>query len=1167
MLKNITKFSLPEIEEKVLEFWRSGRIFEKSLAKNSKRKKFIFFEGPPTANGRPGIHHILARAFKDIIPRYKTMRGFFVPRRGGWDTHGLPVEIEVEKQLGFSSKKDIEKFGIAEFNAKCRESVWTYKDEWEKLTRRMGFWLNLQDPYVTYKNSYMETLWWILKRAWDKKLLYKGHKVVPWCPRCGTALSSHELALGYKETEDRAVYIKFRVNSDSSDWKDTSILSWTTTPWTLPGNVALAVGDNIDYVGVQIDGAKEFLILSKNAVRSVLAGHSVDVVHKYKGRDLVGLKYEPLFDIPFFKESKTAYGVYPADFVATEDGAGVVHTAVMYGEDDYNLGMKVGLPAVHTVDEQGKFVSGVRDFSGMKAKDQKTEALIIDALKNSGNLFSENKYKHEYPFCWRCGSALLYYARNSWFVEMSSLRSRLMSENQKINWVPEHLKSGRFGEWLREVKDWAISRERFWGTPLPIWECGQCKNTKVIGGVVEFERALGKSSNKYVFMRHGEAENITRHLINCHPEPEKLPLTLRGRVQVEKSVKAMKREKIDVIFASDIMRTKQTAEIVAEKLGVKETHFDPRIREFDFGDFNGKKYEDYAKYYGSRAEKFAKRTPNGENHTDLRKRAYEFLRDIELKYKNKTILVITHDGVVYMLHSIAKGWSDDAQLSEKEKRGVDYVRPAGFEKEEIKNVPRDPTGAFDMHRPYIDKIKFKCDSCGGEMKRVEEVADVWFDSGAMPFAQARYPFSKKSTLQYPADYISEGIDQTRGWFYTLLAVSSILGMKAPYKNVISLGLLLDKNGQKMSKSKGNTINPWDMISKYGIDAVRWYFFTLNQPGESKRFDEEELAKVSRRMFSLLYNSFAFFNLYADKEQHADNISPQKLSTLDFWILARLSEVVLRATKALDSYDVVNSARAIEELVDDVSRWYIRRSRRRLQHPENKEDYRTVSVVLRSVLSEIARLIAPFSPFFADALYLSLPHKKESVHLESWPTPNKFYLSRIGNTYLSKMREARDIASMALAKRAETGMKIRQPLKSATVKKDASIKLSPSDNEFIEILKEEINVKEIIFDSAAEETVQLDTKITNELREEGIVRELIRTIQGLRQDAGFRMGDEVVLYLYIDDGLKLIINRNIDKLKTDVSARTINFARTEKFDIELETKLDEYKVWIGIKRER
>ena len=392
-------------------------------------------------------------------------------------------------------------------------------------------------------------------------------------------------------------------------------------------------------------------------------------------------------------------------------------------------------------------------------------------------------------------------------------------------------------------------------------------------------------------------------------------------------------------------------------------------------------------------------------------------------------------------------------------------------------------------------------------------------------------------------------------------------MKAPYKNVISLGLLLDKNGQKMSKSKGNTINPWDMISKYGIDAVRWYFFTLNQPGESKRFDEEELAKVSRRMFSLLYNSFAFFNLYADKEQHADNISPQKLSTLDFWILARLSEVVLRATKALDSYDVVNSARAIEELVDDVSRWYIRRSRRRLQHPENKEDYRTVSVVLRSVLSEIARLIAPFSPFFADALYLSLPHKKESVHLESWPTPNKFYLSRIGNTYLSKMREARDIASMALAKRAETGMKIRQPLKSATVKKDASIKLSPSDNEFIEILKEEINVKEIIFDSAAEETVQLDTKITNELREEGIVRELIRTIQGLRQDAGFRMGDEVVLYLYIDDGLKLIINRNIDKLKTDVSARTINFARTEKFDIELETKLDEYKVWIGIKRER
>ncbi len=1161
MLK-IQKFSLPEVEEKVLAFWKDKKIFEKSVEKNEKNKPFVFFEGPPTANGRPGIHHVLARAFKDIILRYKTMRGFYVPRRGGWDTHGLPVELEVEKQLGFTSKKDIEAFGIEPFNEKCRESVWKYKDEWEKLTMRMGFWLDLKHPYVTYKNAYMETLWWILKEAYKKKLLYKGHKIVPWCPRCGTALSSHEIALGYKEVEDKSVFIKFRLKrgqkiGESFTTDDhTHILSWTTTPWTLPGNVALAVGKNIKYVAVKY--GDDTFILAESRLSVLDTTHEIKA--SFSGRDLIGASYESLFDISFFKNERTAYRVYGANFVTTEDGTGVVHTAVMYGEDDYNLGMEVGLPAVHTVTEAGEFVEEVPYFAGMKVKDPKTERLLIAKLDELGLLFKEEAYKHEYPFCWRCSSALLYYARSSWFIRMSSLRKKLISENKKINWIPDHLKDGRFGAWIRETKDWAISRERFWGTPLPIWECGSCGNIKVVGDTKDFENALGASSNTYIVMRHGEAENITRHLINSWPEKEILPLTEKGISQVKESAKALKKEKIDVIFASDITRTKQTAEIVADIVGVKNIHFDPRIREFDFGDFNGTNYDEYAKYYGSRVEKFTKRTPNGENHTDLRKRAYEFLADIEAKYKNKKILIVTHDGVVYMLHSIISGWSLDSQIEEKEKRGYDYVRPAGFEKDVMKNIPRDRTGSRDLHRPFIDTIKFKCNKCGKDMSRVPEVADVWFDSGSMPLAQMHYPFSKRR-IEYPADYISEGIDQTRGWFYTLLAVAVILGKKAPYKNVISLGLVLDKDGQKMSKSKGNTVSPWDIIEKYGVDAARWYLYTINPPGEPKRFDEVELAKIPRQIFSLLYNSFSFFDLYADKSFSGSVPKKTSISSvLDKWILSRLTETSAEVTKKLDLYDVGGAARYIEDFVNDLSRWYIRRSRKRLQRPETDEDYKTCSGVLGFALIETAKLMAPFAPFFADALYVSLPHRKESVHLEDWTTVVK----KAPDVLIAKMDEVRKIASIALAERATKSIKVRQPLKSVTIK-SSSTKLTFEDHELIELLKDEINVKDVIFSDNAKEDVALDTEITNELKEEGIFRELLRAVQDLRQDAGLKMRDTISLFVDGSENIKFIVANREKQFAKDVNARSVSASKTQKFDAEIQTKIDDFDVWIGIQK--
>ncbi|MEK7086819.1 MAG: class I tRNA ligase family protein, partial [Patescibacteria group bacterium] len=658
------------------------------------------------------------------------------------------------------------------------------------------------------ENSYIETLWWILKRLWEKKLLYKGNKVVPWCTRCGTALSSHELAQGYKEVADKSVYLKFKIKPN------VYILSWTTTPWTLPGNIALAVGSRIDYVRVK--SGKDFFILAKKRL-TVLSEH-YEIVEEFKGQKLVGLKYEPLFKIPSL-QSKNSYKIYPADFVTTDEGTGVVHTAVMYGEDDYALGKKVGLPEHHTVNERGKFTSEVpAGLAGMYVKAKETDEKILNYLKANSYFLKAENYLHEYPFCWRCDSPVIYYARDSWFIAMSKLRKELLKGNEKMNWVPEYIKNGRFGEWLREAKDWNLSRERYWGTPLPIWECKNCGETKVVGSFEELSDAQGEPRNRYLFMRHGEAVCNLKKVINSDPKfKDKYPLTLRGRKAVEKTVAELKKEKIDLVVASDFRRARETAGIVAQGLGIKKVLYHKHFREIFTGVRDGKPSREYSDFFKSREEKFEKAHPGGETLRVLGKRVFNGILDLEKKYDGKVILIVSHEYPIWMAETTIRGWSEEQSLEEKEICGGDFIKPAEWRETSMLNLPRNEFNFADPHRPFVDEIVFKCPStrlktgkkCGGKMKRVKEVADVWFDSGAMPFAQGHWPFdsaqdksfaqnqksktcpersrgikNKNLGIDYPADYIAEAIDQTRGWFYTLLAVATALGDEAPNKNVI-----------------------------------------------------------------------------------------------------------------------------------------------------------------------------------------------------------------------------------------------------------------------------------------------------------------------------------------------------------------------------------------------
>ena len=1032
-----TDMNFVEREKQVEKFWEDNQIFEKSMKVREGNPSYVFYDGPPTANGKPHIGHVETRVIKDMIPRYRTMKGYQVPRKAGWDTHGLPVELEVEKKLGLDGKDQIEKYGVEPFIEQCKESVWKYEGMWEDFSHTVGFWADMKNPYVTYHNDYIESEWWALKEIWKKGLLYEGHKIVPYCPRCGTPLSSHEVAQGYKDVKERSAVVRFKVKGE-----DAYILAWTTTPWTLPSNVALCVNPDEDYVKVTSKGYTYYMAA---ALVDTVLGEGAEILEHYQGKDLEFKEYEPLF--PYAEKrigNKKAYYVVCDTYVTLTDGTGVVHIAPAFGEDDSKVGHRYDLPFVQLVNEKGEMTEET-PWAGTFCK--KADMAVLQALEDKDLLFDAPLFEHSYPHCWRCDTPLIYYARETWFIRMTAVKEDLIRNNNTINWIPESIGKGRFGDWLENVQDWGLSRNRYWGTPLPVWQC-ECGHQDCIGSIEEL-------------------------------------------------------------------------------------------------------------------------------------------------------------------------------------------------KEKADNCPDD----IELHRPYIDAVTIKCPKCGKEMHRVPEVIDCWFDSGSMPFAQHHYPFENKELFekQFPADFISEAVDQTRGWFYSLLAISTLLFNKAPYENVIVLGLVQDENGQKMSKSKGNAVDPFDALQTYGADAIRWYFYTSSAPWLPSRFAGKTVVEGQRKFMGTLWNTYAFFVLYANIDNFDAtkySLEYDKLAVMDKWLLSRLESTVKAVDDNLANYRIPEAAKALQSFVDDMSNWYVRRSRERFWAKGMEQDKINAYMTLYTALVTVAKAAAPMIPFMTEDIYQNLVKSidasaPESIHLCDFPEVHENW---IDPKMEEDMADLLEIVVMGRAARNTANIKNRQPIGTMYVKSEFQL------SEFYkEIIEDELNVKEVVFkddiadfisysfkpqmrtvgpkygkllnkiktvlseldgnkamaelkstgelkldidgqeivlleedlliDMAQMEgyvsesdhtiTVVLDTNLTPELIEEGFVRELVSKIQTMRKEAGFEVMDKIRVYAKDNDKIVSIMKNHGDEIKSEVLAEEIVTGETKGY--EKEWNINSEKVTMAVER--
>ena len=1029
-----TDLKFVEREKKTEKFWADNKIFEKSMENRKEGETYTFYDGPPTANGKPHIGHVLTRVIKDMIPRYRTMKGYMVPRKAGWDTHGLPVELEVEKLLGLDGKEQIEEYGLEPFIGHCKESVWKYKEMWEGFSSTVGFWVDMEHPYITYDNKFIESEWWALKQIWDKGLLYKGYKIVPYCPRCGTPLSSHEVAQGYKDVKERSAIVRFKVKEE-----DAYILAWTTTPWTLPSNVALCVNPNETYVKVK---AGEYTYYMAEALVGAVLGEEVEVLESYVGKELEGKEYEPLF--PFVQLNKKAYYVTCDNYVTLTDGTGVVHIAPAFGEDDANVGRKYDLPFLQLVDEKGEMTEET-PWAGTFCK--KADPLVLQDLEDRGLLFAAPNFEHSYPHCWRCNTPLIYYARESWFIKMTDVKENLIRNNNTVNWIPESIGKGRFGDWLENVQDWGISRNRYWGTPLNIWEC-ECGHQHSIGSIEEL-----------------------------------------------------------------------------------------------------------------------------------------------------------------------KSMSD--------------------------NCPEE----VELHRPFIDEVTIKCPHCGKQMKRVPEVIDCWFDSGAMPFAQHHYPFENQDLFeqQFPAEFISEGVDQTRGWFYSLLAISTLIFDKSPYKNVLVLGHVQDKDGQKMSKSKGNAVDPFEALEKYGADAIRWYFYINSAPWLPNRFHGDAVVEGQRKFMGTLWNTYAFYVLYAEIDQFNPMnyaLEYDKLSVMDKWLLSKLNTLVKTVDENLENYRIPESARALQDFVDDMSNWYVRRSRERFWAKGMEQDKVNAYMTLYTALVTVAKVAAPMIPFMTEDIYQNLvkgldASAPESIHLCDFPT---YDASMVDAELEANMDEVLKLVVMGRACRNAANIKNRQPIGKMFVKAEKTL-----PEFYQEIVEEELNVKtleftddvraftsytfkpqlktvgpkygkllggirgaldsldgnaamdevnetgmlkfdingeavvllkeDLLIDMAQMEgyvsesenniTVVLDTNLSEELLEEGFVRELISKIQTMRKEADFEVTDKIQVSYEGTEKVETIFAKYAENIGEEVLATAVE--KKEPQGYTKEWNINGEKVTLGVQK--